>query len=260
MAFLERPGYRLHYRIDGAPGDKPWLTFCNSLGTDLHAWDAQVEALSEHYCILRYDCRGHGLSSAPRLPYALSDLGGDVIALLDALAIERADFCGLSIGGLTGQWLGIHKRERLGKIIVCATAAKIGTAEGWNARIKLVQENGLGHITAGTAERWFSPAFTTAKPAIVQDILTRFVAVSADAYIGCCAALADANLTDQLGKITNPLLAISGNDDSVCSPADLQAIADGVQHGRHVSLPGRHIINIEATDAFNATIIAFLSA
>ncbi|MCF1469331.1 3-oxoadipate enol-lactonase [Agrobacterium vitis] len=260
MAVFERPGYHLHYRIDGMPGHKPWLTFCNSLGTDLHAWDRQIEDLFRHYCILRYDRRGHGLSSAPPPPYALSDLGADVIALLDTLGIQRTHLCGLSIGGLTAQWLGIHAGGRLDKIVVCATAAKIGTAESWNARIALVRENGLDHLTAATTERWFTPAFAMAEPAVVQDILKRFAATSIDGYIGCCSALATADLKGQLGQITNPVLAISGDDDSVCPLADLQAIADGVKHGQHVSLPGRHIVNVEAARAFNAAVLAFLAS
>src|SRR3546814_6307581 len=111
MAFLDLPTHRLHYRVDGDSG--PWLTFCNSLGTDLHMWDRQAEALSGKFRVLRYDRRGHGESTAAPAPYSLADLGGDVLALLDALRIERTHFCGLSIGGLVGQWLGVHAGERL---------------------------------------------------------------------------------------------------------------------------------------------------
>src|SRR3546814_6027955 len=96
MAFLDLSTHRLHYRVDGDSG--PWLTFCNSLGTDLHMWDRQAEALSGKFRVLRYDRRGHGESTAAPAPYSMADLGGDVLALLDALRIERTHFCGLSIG------------------------------------------------------------------------------------------------------------------------------------------------------------------
>ncbi|WP_428425327.1 3-oxoadipate enol-lactonase [Pararhizobium sp.] len=260
MPYLDLATHRLHYRVDAdaAPG-KPWLTFSNSLGTDLHMWDAQVASLSPHFRILRYDRRGHGLSSAPPPPYALADLGGDVLALLDALEIGQTHFCGLSIGGLVGQWLGIHAPERIDKIVLCATAAKIGTAESWAARIKDVRENGLGGLTGATAERWFTPGFNAREPVTVGAILESFTATSLDGYAGCCAALAGADLRDQIAVIASPLLAISGADDAVCPPSDLQEIAGRVQQGRHVSLPGRHIINVEAAPAFNELLLRFFS-
>ena len=256
MAYFDEPGRRLNYRIDGDSG--PWLTFCNSLGTDLHMWDAQADALSDRFRVLRYDRRGHGQSGTPPAPYSLADLGGDVLALLDGLGIERTHFCGLSIGGLVGQWLGVHAGDRLDRLVVCATAAKIGTAEGWQEREALVREQGLAPLLDATADRWFTPAFNAAHPDVVKDILARFAATSAEGYAGCCAALADADLRADLGAITVPLLAISGDDDPVCAPSDLQAIADGVADGRHLSLPGRHIVNVESADAFSAALAGFL--
>ena len=256
MPSLELPTHRLHYRIDGDAG--PWLLFCNSLGTDLHMWDAQVPALSQRFRVLRYDRRGHGQSTAPPPPYALSDLGGDVIALLDALEIDRAHFCGLSIGGLVGQWLGIHAGHRFDRIVVCATAAKIGSAENWAARIAQVRAEGLAPLREATAERWFTPTFNAEHADVVARVLERFVEVSVDGYNGCCAALADADLRDDIARIANPLLAISGDDDPVCTPSDLQVIADAVKDGHHLTLPGRHIVNIESASTFNAALLRFL--
>ena len=256
MAFFDQSGRRLHYRIDGDSG--PWLTFCNSLGTDLHMWDAQARALSGSFRVLRYDRRGHGQSDTPPAPYPMADLGEDVLALLDGLGIERTHFCGLSIGGLVGQWLGVNAGDRLDRLVVCATAAKIGTAQGWREREALVREQGLAPLLDATADRWFTPAWIAANPDLVKDILARFAATSAEGYRGCCAALADADLRADLARITTPLLAISGDDDPVCVPADLQAIADGVADGTHVSLPGRHIVNMESPDAFTAALADFL--
>ncbi|MCK9490068.1 MAG: 3-oxoadipate enol-lactonase [Xanthomonadales bacterium] len=259
MALLELASHRLHYRIDGdRDSDRPWLTLCNSLGTDLSMWDAQADALSADFRVLRYDRRGHGQSSAPPAPYTLADLGGDVLALLDHLGIQRTHFCGLSIGGLVGQWLGIHSGERLGKLVVCATDARIGSAESWQARSAQVRAEGLAPLAQVTAQRWFTPAFIGARPEIVEDILARFVATSVEGYCGCCEVLAGADLRADLARIANPLLAISGDDDPVCTPADLEAIAQGVADGRHLSLPGRHIVNIESADAFSAALVAFL--
>jgi len=259
MKTLDLATHRLNYRIDGDGDGKPWLVFCNSLGTDLHMWDEQAEALAGTFRILRYDRRGHGRSTAPTPPYRIADLGGDVIALLDALKIGKAHFCGLSIGGLTGQWLGIHVGNRFDRIVVCATAAKIGTGASWAARIAAVEANGLAALTAATAERWFSPAFNQTHAARVAKILAAFVSTTVDGYNGCCAALADGDLRAEIHRIQNPLLAISGADDPVCPPADLEAIARAVPNGRHLSLPGRHIVNIESAAAFNAALVDFLA-
>lgn len=260
MPELHLPTHRLHYRIDGGAGEKPWLTFCNSLGADLHMWDAQIAGLSDDFRILRYDRRGHGRSGAPQPPYTLADLGGDVIALLDALGIARTHFCGLSLGGLTGQWLGLHAGARIDRIAVCATAARIGTAESWTARIEDVRRNGLQGLVPATAERWFTPAFRAARLLELDAILRSFAATSPEGYAGCCAALAGADLRKELGQIANPVMAISGADDPVCPPADLAAIAVAVQDGRHISLPGRHLVNLESAGPFNTVLKDFLSA
>jgi 3-oxoadipate enol-lactonase len=257
MPFLELDSHRLHYRIDG-PVEAPWLTFCNSLGTDLHMWDRQAEALSTRFRILRYDRRGHGQSSTPPGLYSVAELGADVIALWDHLGVQRSHFCGLSIGGLTGQWLGVHAGERLHTLTVAATAAKIGTLESWNTRIAQVQRDGLLPLREGTAERWFTPAFAQAQPAVVEDILQRFIATDVGGYVGCCHAVATADFRDQLARITVPTLPIAGDDDPVCPPADLDAIAQGVADGHSIAVPGRHICNIESADAFTAALATHL--
>ncbi|WP_199258126.1 3-oxoadipate enol-lactonase [Paracoccus binzhouensis] len=259
MPHLDLATHRLHYRIDGRIEDRPWLMFCNSLGTDLRMWDAQAAVLARDFRILRYDRRGHGLSGTPAGPYELADLGRDALALLDALGIARTHFCGLSIGGLVGQWLALHAGDRLDRIVLCATAARIGSPETWAARAAEVRANGLAGLVEATAERWFSPGFAAAQPQLVGTILARFAATSVEGYAGCCAALAGADLRDRLAGIAAPLLAISGAEDPVCPPADLQAIAAGVRHGRHLSLPGRHIVNLESAPAFNAALAGFLA-
>jgi 3-oxoadipate enol-lactonase len=258
MPHLDLASHHLHYRIDGDVANRPWLVFSNSLGTDLGMWDLQAAALSQSYRLLRYDRRGHGQSSAPQAPYALSDLGKDVLALFDALSIDRANFSGFSIGGLTGQWLAIHARHRLGKVVLCATAARIGTREGWDSRIEAVRKDGLRGLIADTSERWFTPGFIAAEPEVVGGVLDCFAATSPEEYIGCCAALAGANFYGELDRIIHPLLAVSGEDDPVCPPSDLKAIASNVQRGQHVSLAGRHMVNIESSSSFNTMLFDFL--
>ena len=257
MPMIDLPSHPVHYRIDGDHG--PWLIFCNSLGTDLTMWDAQAAALSDRFRILRYDRRGHGQSGVPPGPYTLADLGGDVIRLMDGLGIAQAHFCGLSIGGLVGQWLGLHAPARIDRLALCATAARIGTAGSWQARITAVQDGGLQPLLAATAERWFTPGFATRQPATVDAILHRFAQTPVAGYAGCCAALAGADLRHRLAAIPHPVLAIAGADDPVCPPSDLAFIAGNVPQGRLLTLPGRHILNVESAVAFNAALAGFLT-
>jgi len=252
--FLERATHRLHYRVDGERA--PWLVFCNSLGTDLSMWDAQLP-LSSDFRLLRYDRRGHGHSTAPPDAFTVADLARDVLALLDELGITRAHFCGLSLGGLVGQWLGVHAAERIERLIVCATASRIGTPSSWQQRIAQVRASGLSPLVPATVDRWFTPAFVAAHPALVDSTLAALGRVDPHAYIGCCEALAACDLGDDLPRITAPVLAISGDEDAVCPPEDLQRIADNVRDGRHITLPGRHLINVEAAAAFTALVREF---
>ncbi|AWH21206.1 3-oxoadipate enol-lactonase [Stenotrophomonas sp. ZAC14D2_NAIMI4_6] len=258
MPFLELPQHRLHFQTEGRE-DGPWLTFCNSLGTDLGMWAPQAQALSAQYRILRYDRRGHGQSSAPPGLYSVVELGADVLALWDHLGIERSHFCGLSIGGLTGQWLGVHAGNRLRTLTVAATAAKIGSDESWQARIAQVQHDGLLPLVDGTRERWFTAGFAQTHASQVEDILQRFLATSVEGYVGCCNAVGTADFREVLARIQVPLLAIAGDDDPVCVPADLQAIASGAAQGAYAQVAGRHICNLESPQAFTAALAAHLA-
>ncbi|KQZ46741.1 3-oxoadipate enol-lactonase [Rhizobium sp. Root149] len=253
--FLDLGTHRLRYRLAGETG--PWLLFSNSLGTNLSMWDAQIADLSHEFRILRYDTRGHGESSAPRAPYTLAELGGDILALLDALDIDRANFCGISLGGLTGQWLGINAADRLDRIVLCATAARIGSAESWNARIVTVKEKGLSVLREATLERWFTPQYYLAEQDKVDRLLESLISTAEEGYIGCCSALAAADFHDNLPAIYHNVLCISGDNDPVCPPSELQQIAASVQNGQHSTLPGKHIVNVESAKSFNKVVRDF---
>ena len=145
MTYTEIGGARFNYRLDGTP-DAPVVVFSNSLGTNLAMWDAQIPALTQEFRVLRYDARGHGESDVTTGPYTIEGLGRDVIGLLDALKISTAHYCGLSVGGFIGQWLGIHAPQRFKSLTLCNTAARIGTTDGWNTRMSTVHEGGMaGH-------------------------------------------------------------------------------------------------------------------
>lgn len=259
MAFLDCEGNRLHYQLTGDPG-LPVLAFSNSLGAELSMWEPQLAALAPKFRILRYDTRGHGLSSASPGPYAIADLGRDVLCLLDALEIQCASFCGLSMGGLIGQWLGIHAAQRLDKLVLANTAAKIGVPEIWNARIELILREGLGPVVPGTLDRWFTGPFHAANPAIVAATAAMIHSTDVSAYAACCAAIRDADFRANLGSIAVPTLAIAGCFDPVTSPQDGRYLADTIPGASYVELPAAHLSNCESASAFNAALGRFLCA
>src|SRR5262249_23763946 len=143
-AHRPRPGRTpvIHHVIEG-PAGAPAIIFGNSLGTDHHLWDEQVPALRSRFRVVRFDARGHGASSLPPGPYRIEDLGNDVLGLADRLGLERFHYCGLSVGGQVGLWLGLHAPARLESLVLANTGAKIGSAELWTARIDTIRAGGM---------------------------------------------------------------------------------------------------------------------
>lgn len=246
------------YTMTG-PEDAPVLVVSNSLGTTLDMWMPQLEALTDHYRVVRYDPCGHGASCVTSGPYTLGGLGRDVLAVLDALDIERAHFCGISMGGLTGQWLGVHASERIDKLIVANTAARIGSSQGWRERAALVRERGMADVAAGAAGRWFTAGFVARQPDIVQRMTDQLCLISAEGYAGCCDALSKADLRDEIDRISMPTLVIAGRYDPVTTVDDAQFIVERVPNAQLATLDASHLSNIEAAQAFNAAALAFLA-
>lgn len=247
----------LYYELSG-PAEAPVLVLSNSLGTDHTMWAAQVPALAGHLQVLRYDTRGHGQSAVPPGPYAVADLGRDVLALLDGLGIAQASFCGLSLGGLTGQWLGINAPKRLLKLVLSNTAARIGTPEGWHARIGQVGREGLGPLAEATAGRWFTPAFRQREPAAVARVLATFRATDPAGYMAACAAVRDAAFQTGLPHLAVPTLVLASTDDPVTTIADGQALAGSIPRAELLLLPGAHLANVESAAAYTAALLHFL--
>lgn len=261
MAFVQLADGELHYQIQG-PVDAPVLVLSNSLGTDLHMWDAQMTAFAEHFRVLRFDTRGHGKSLVTPGPYSIEQLGHDVLALLDALNIERVHFCGLSMGGLIGQWLGINAGERQHKLVVCNTAAKIGDPSVWNPRIETVLRDGSAAMVAlrdASIARWFTADFAQANPAVAKQITDMLAATSPEGYAANCAAVRDADFRDQLSSIKVPMLVIAGTEDAVTPPSGGHFIQEHVQGAEYAEFYAAHLSNVQAGDAFSVRVLAFLA-
>lgn len=240
----------LHVEFDGPEG-APWLVLSNSLGATLEMWRPQLAALRTDFRILRYDTRGHGRSSVPPGPYSIADLGGDVLRLLDALRIARAHFCGLSMGGTTGIWLGAHAAERIDRLVLCNTAAYFGPPDALNARIATVRESGMAAVVDGIIARWFTPGFAAAEPQAVAAIRAALLAAPVEGYVACCAALRDLDERESLARVGAPTLVIGGTHDAAPTPQALRDLAARIPDARYVELPTAHLSNVAAAPAFN---------
>ena len=251
-------GGRIAY-LAGGPADAPVLLLSNSLGTTLDSWTKQVAPLSRSYRVVRYDTRGHGRSVVSPAPYSLDLLARDALAVLDAVGARRAHVCGLSLGGLTAMWLAVNARERVDRLVLANTAARVGTAEVWDQRIRDVRALGLAAISEGALPRWFTADFRQREPGIVEVMRSMVAACAPEGYIGCCAVLRDADLRGSLASIASPVLVLVGADDPVTTPADGEALRDGIPGARLVVLRAAHLSNIEQADAFTASVSDFLS-
>jgi 3-oxoadipate enol-lactonase len=259
MPILESGDARIHYALEGR-SDSPVLVFSNSLGANFSMWDAQVPAFRKKFRVLRYDTRGHGQSSSKPDPYSIEQLAKDVLLLLDALDLDRVLFCGLSMGGMIGMWLGANAPERLNRLVLCNTGAKIGTTEAWNARIEAVQKNGVKSVASAVVERWFTPAFRLKAPSTIANTLKMLEETKPDGYAACCAAVRDFDFREQLSQIRLPTLVIAGAHDPATPPADGRFLAQQIPGAKYVELNAAHLSNIEDQGRFNTELAAFLES
>jgi 3-oxoadipate enol-lactonase len=259
MPSLELSGVSLYYELSGNP-NAAVLMFSNSLGTTLDMWAPQLAACERRFQVLRYDMRGHGQSSTPTGPCSIDLLGRDVLALLDALGLERVHFCGLSIGGMIGQWLGIHAPSRLRKLVLCNTAAKIGNAETWNQRIATVELDGMASIVDAVIARWFTAPFLATEAPVIAAMRQMLNSTDPAGYVAACAAIRDMDQREQVACIAVPTLVVGGEFDMVTTLADAQFLASRIAGARSASLPAAHISNAEVPAQFDAALLDFLAS
>lgn len=259
MPFAQLRDTGIHYELSG-PDNADALVFSNSLGETFAMWDAQARSLKAHFRVLRYDTRGHGKSATTPGPYTIEQLSLDVLALLDSLRLDRVHFCGLSMGGMTGMWLALQASQHLRKLILCNTAAKIGTAENWNARIETVRKTGMKSISSAVIERWLSPRFRAASPQIVSETLCILESADPEGYVANCAAVRDFDARESVASIKVPTLVIAGTHDPATTPEDGRFLATKIQGARYVELDAAHLSNIEQQERFTEEVRAFLDS
>jgi 3-oxoadipate enol-lactonase len=257
MPKIEVNGSKFFYALSGAP-QGPVVVFSNSLGTTLEMWHPQLPALEQKFRVLRYDMRGHGQSDLREEPCSIAMLGQDVMGLLDALEMDKVHFCGLSIGGVIGQWLGANFPQRLKSLVLSNTAAKIGVAETWNQRIADVTRAGMAPITEAALQRWFTADFSRKHPEAVAPFRAMLLANNPQGYSLLCGAIRDMDQRALVESIQVPTCIIAGQHDPVTTVADAEFLQSKIQGARLSSLNAAHISNVEAAEAFNATLLGFL--
>ncbi|MDW5498786.1 3-oxoadipate enol-lactonase [Pseudomonas lundensis] len=248
----------IDYRLDGR-ADAPLLVLSNSLGTTFDMWLAQLPALREHFHVLRYNQRGHGATPLPTTSLRLEDLGQDVIALLDHLDAPSAHFCGISMGGLTGLWLNRYHPQRIKRLVVANTAARIGGAEGWQQRALQVRTSGLAPIAAASPARWFSEDFLQQHPEQVAPLIVGLAAGNAEGYAACCDALALADLREEVASMMRPMRVIAGEQDPVTTVADAEFLVAHAPYAELQRLPASHLSNIACPELFTHSLVEFLT-
>ena len=252
-------GCIIHAELEG-PANAPVLMLSNSLGTTLHMWDDQVAPFTRHFRLLRYDRRGHGKSGVPKGPYTMERLGRDVLAVLDGLGIAKVNWCGLSMGGMVGQWLGANAPDRVIKLVLSNNSAYFPDKNAWNDRLKLVQEKGVAWFAPANMERWFTKGFRERAPAMVARVQEMFATTALEGYLSCGAAVRDMDHRPLLAKIAAPTLVIAGKYDMATPIEGNEYISTHIPGAKFAVVEAAHLANVEQPKVYADTVLEFLRA
>ena len=247
--------------VDEGPANGEIVVLAGSLGSTLHMWDPQVQPLVRNgFRVIRYDHRGHGDSPVPDGPYRIADLAADALALLDRIGARRVHWVGLSLGGMVGMWLASHAPERLEKLVLCCTSARLGPPEMWRERAALVRAEGAGVVAEPGVGRWLTPEFAAANPDTATWLRDMIAATPAEGYASCCGAIEEMDQLAELPSITASTLVICGaQDPSTPAAGHGQEIADRIPGAQLRELsPGAHLVNVEQPGPVSDLIVTWL--
>jgi 3-oxoadipate enol-lactonase len=254
-------GITFNTQVEG-PEKAPWLIFSNSLATNLTMWDDQAVHFARSFRVVRYDQRGHGKTEAPAGRYPFDTLLADAVALMDALAIKRAHFCGLSLGGATAMGLAERHPDRFDRIVVCDSpcASSPASAAQWEERIVIAQKDGMTALADSTLARWFPPEIRGANPPYIAKVREMILTTPVNGFIGCSAALADHDYRSAAGTVTKPVLFLAGEKDGT-NAASMRELQTKTPGSRYVELSGGgHISNMDRPAEFTKAMADFLAA
>ena len=252
-------GCPIYYEVEG-PANAPALILCNSLGTDVHMWDEQAPIWSKEFRLVRYDRRGHGKSGTPKGPYTMDMLGRDALAVADAAGVRTFHWCGLSMGGMVGQWMGANARDRVQRLVLSNTHYYYADKQPWHDRMKFAEENGLAALSGPQMERWFTKEFRERAPAAVSKVVAMFTATSLDGFLGCCASVRDMDFRASTPTISAPTMVIVGSKDPATLPEFGEAIHKMIKGSKLVSVEAAHLSNIEQPKAYAEAVLNFLKS
>lgn len=250
-------GCKLNVAVDG-PDDAPVLMLSNSLGCTMEMWQPQMADFTRHFRVVRYDRRGHGQSDVPSGPYAMERFGRDALAILDHLKITKAHWCGLSMGGMVGQWLGANAPQRFDRIVLSNTACHYPDPTNWHNRIKAVTDGGLAAIADAVIAGWLTQDFRDRDPATTARMKAMLLATPVKGYLACCEALSRLDQRDLLPRVTRPTLVIAGNKDMATPVSAGEQIRNGIPGAEMTVLDAAHIANVEQARAWTDAVVGFL--
>ena len=258
MPMVHADGCRLNVAVDG-PDDAPALMLSNSLGCTIEMWQPQMAAFSKHFRVIRYDRRGHGKSDIPPPPYSMEVFGRDVLAILDSLGIAKTHWCGLSMGGMVGQWLGANAPDRFDRVILANTSCHYPDPSNWHARIKAVRQGGLSAVADTVIAGWLTEDFRAREPETTTKLKAMLLSSPVDGYLACCEALSTLDQRALLPKIVAPTLVIAGRHDKATPIEAGEIIRDGIPGAQMIVLDAAHISNVEQATAFTEAVLGFLT-
>ncbi len=258
MAMIDADGCPIHVEVEG-PDQAPVLMLSNSIGTTLHMWDAQVARFTRHFRLVRFDRRGHGKSGTPKGPYTMERLGRDVLAIMDALGLRTANWCGLSMGGMEGMWLGANAGDRFERLILSNTSCYYPDKNFWNDRIKTIRNGGLGPLADRIMGLWFTKDFREREPLTVARLKDELLATPVEGYIACGEAVRDMDHRDLLARIGVPTLVMIGRHDGATTPEAGEFVRNRIPGAALAMLDAAHLSNIEEPAQFSQAVLGFLA-
>jgi 3-oxoadipate enol-lactonase len=255
---IDSDGCLLNVSVEGRDGG-PTLMLSNSLGCNMQMWEPQMAAFTKLFRVIRYDRRGHGKSGAPNGPTSMARYGKDVLAILDDLNIDRVHWCGLSMGGMVGQWLGANAPERFDRIILSNTSSYYPDPTNWHNRIKAVREAGLASVADAVISGWLTADFREREPEITAHMKAMLIASPVEGYIAACEALSTLDQRALLPQIKSPTLVIAGRHDMSTPLAAGEFIRSQIPGASLTILDAAHISNVEQPHAFTDAVVGFLT-
>lgn len=257
MPIIDVDGCAINVQVDGRK-DAPPLMLSNSMGCSLEMWQPQMAALAERFCVIRYDRRGHGKSAASNVGYSVERFGKDAIAILDHLGVDKTHWCGISLGGIVGQWIAATAPERIDRLVLSNTTSYVADPTNWLNRIKAVQENGLASIADTVLVGWLTEGYRQSHPEVVASLRQMLVSTDPTAYAGCCATLSKLDQRALLSRIACQTLIIAGEHDKSTPIPAAELLKSKIPNARLEIIDAAHISNVEAADKFTQLVLSFL--